>query len=62
MEIQQAYRAEVKRIMDVGNEHMCPIPRANAEMLAATKFWPDHCPHCGEKNTAHHAECPTREM
>ncbi len=62
MERQAAYNAEVIRIMDVGMARMCPIPRANAEMLAATKFWPDLCPHCGEKNTAHHAECPTREM
>jgi len=62
MERQAAYRAEVKRIMEVGEQRMCPIPRANAEMLAATKFWPDRCPHCGELNTAHHTECPTHEM
>lgn len=62
MEWQAAYRAEVKRIMAVGDEYACPIQRENAEMLAATKFWPDWCPHCGQKNTMHHVECPTREM
>jgi hypothetical protein len=62
MERQAAYRAEVIRIMDAGMARMCPIPRANAEMIAAAKFL-EHCPHCGEPHKGqHHAECPTREM
>jgi predicted amidophosphoribosyltransferase len=61
MQMQESYQREVKRIMDAGNERLCPIPRANAEMIAAAKFWPDYCPHCGEKIVAHHVECPVRE-
>lgn len=62
MERQAAYHTEVIRIMDAGMARMCPIPRANAEMLAATKFLND-CPHCGEPHTGpHHWDCPTRNM
>lgn len=59
MERQEAYNREVTRLMNLDGVY---IPRANAEMLAATKFWPTHCPHCGELNTAHHADCPTHRM
>lgn len=56
MRNQEAYYREVKRIMEIPGAF---IPRDKAEMLAAVKFWPDYCPHCGERREGpHHPECP----
>lgn len=56
MERNYAYQQEVKRIMAVSGAN---VSRPQAEALAAVKFWPEFCPHCGERQAgSHNPDCP----